>query len=77
MEKVLNTMPGEEKVKAQIALEINSGHEIAAKLKELYDSDRDKLSKYTKILYDQARLISGLGIDNPAELSNLRCELMV
>ena len=76
MEKVINAMPTDEKVKADLVLEINENHEIADKLKELYDSDKDMLSKYTKILYSQARLIEGLSIDNPTEISNLICEVI-
>ncbi|MCQ2480319.1 MAG: molecular chaperone HtpG, partial [Clostridia bacterium] len=77
MEKVLNTIPGEEKVKAQVALEINAEHPVAEKLKALYESDKDKLTDYAKILYSSARLIGGMQIDNPTELSNLICNLMV
>ena len=78
MEQVLNRMPnGEEAVKAQIVLEINASHAIADKLKSLYVYDRDKLASYAKILYAQARLIGGMSIDNPAELSSLVCDLMI
>lgn len=78
MEKVLNSMPGANgNVKAEVVLEVNKNHAICGKLKELFESDKDKLKKYTEILYSQACLISGKGIDNPAELSDLICELMV
>ncbi len=77
MEKVLNTLPGEEKVKAKIVLEINSEHAVAEKLKALYESDKDRLTDYAKILYSSARLIGGMPVDNPTELSNLICSLMV
>ena len=50
---------------------------IAESLKKLYFKDKDKLASYSKILYAQARLIGGMEIDNPTELSNLVCELMV
>ena len=76
MEKVLNSMPATDKVKAEIVLEINEKHPIAAKLEELYKNDKDVLQNYTKILYDQARLIEGLTIENPNELTNLVCDLM-
>ena len=76
MEKVINAMPTDEKIKADLVLEINENHEISSKLKELYDSDKEMLAKYTKILYSQARLIEGLSIDNPTEISNLICELI-
>ncbi len=76
MEKVINAMPNDEKVKADLVLEINENHDIALKLKELYDNDKELLSKYAKILYSQARLIEGLSIDNPTEISNLVCEII-
>ena len=79
MEKVLSKMPASEGMspKAQTVMEINKSHPIAAKLKELYETDKDKLAKYSKILYAQARLINGLALDNPSELSSLVCDLMI
>ena len=76
MEKTLNSLPNSQGVKAQTVLEINENHEIANKLKQLYKEDKEKLEKYTKILYAQARLIEGLNIENPTEISNLVCEIM-
>ncbi len=78
MEKVLNSLPqNENKVKAQKALELNPTHPIFEKLKTLYESDKDKLSDYTKLLYAQAQLIEGLPIEDPVEFANLVCSLMV
>ena len=77
MEKVLNAMPNNQNVKAEIVMEINENHEISKKLAALYkEKDFDNLEKYTKILYAQARLIEGLTIDNPTEISNLVCEVL-
>lgn len=78
MEKTLNSMPGGEdnKVKAQIVLEINAEHAIAEKLKCLYNEDKDALAKYAKILYAEACLIGGRTVENPAEHSTLICELL-
>ena len=76
MEKVINAMPTDQNVKAQKVLEINEEHPIANKLKELYKEDKDKLKDYTKILYSQARLIEGMTIENPTEISNLICDIM-
>ena len=76
MEKVLNSMPNGSSMKAELALEINRNHPIAEKLKTLFETDKDKLSKYAKILYAEACLISGKSIENPAEFSELVCELM-
>ncbi|MBP3310505.1 MAG: molecular chaperone HtpG [Ruminococcus sp.] len=77
MEKVLNSMPTDQKIKAQRVLEINPEHEIFGKLKALSETgDKDKLGKYAKLLYSQALLIEGMSIENPVEFSNLICELM-
>ena len=72
-----NTRDGQLFVKKWTAITANAEHPIAAKLKALYDSDKDKLHAYAKILYAQARLIGGMSIENPAELSSLVCDLMV
>ena len=76
MEKVINAMPTDEKINASLVLEINKDHEIVKKLEELYNSDKEKLKEYSKILYSQARLIEGLSIENPTEISNLICEYL-
>lgn len=76
MQKIMNSMPTGEEVKADIVLEINENHPIADKLKKLYEDDKDSLAAYTKILYNQARLIEGLSVENPTELTNLICDLM-
>lgn len=77
MEKVLNSMPTDQKVHAQRVLEINPEHEIFEKLSSAHKSgDNDKLGKYAKLLYNQALLIEGMIIENPVEFSNLICELM-
>ncbi len=76
MEKVINSMPNDQKVKAQTALEINDSHPIAQKIKDLYANDKEELKKYTKVLYSQARLIEGLPVENPTEISNLICEII-
>ena len=78
MEKVYNAMPsGGPKIRAELALEINSNHPIAEKIKALYLSDKDKLKSYAKILYTQARIIEGLPVENPTEYGDLICGLLV
>ena len=73
----MNSMPTNESINAQKVLEINSHHPIVKKLQDLYDNDKDELKKYSKVLYAQARLIEGLPIDNPTEITNLICDLLV
>ncbi len=75
MEKTLNAI-SEQKVNAELALEINENHPIANKIKELYEKDKDELKEYSKVLYAQARLIEGLTIENPTEISNIICNLI-
>ena len=77
MEKVINAMPTDETVKATTILEINEKHPIFEKLKNLYQENPEAVKEYSKILYAQARLIEGLPIDNPTELSNLICDHLV
>lgn len=76
MQKVINAMPNDENINAKIILEINDSHPIADKLKKLYKKDKKEFENYTKILYSQSRLIEGLSIENPTEISNLICELL-
>ena len=76
MEKTLNAMPNNQNVKAQTILEINESHPIAEKIKNLYDKDKEELKKYSKILYNGARLIEGLNIENPTEFSNMICDII-
>lgn len=76
MEKVINAMPTDEKIKATTILEINEKHAICQKLEKLYKEDKQALENYTKILYAQAKLIEGLPIENPTEISNLVCEIL-
>lgn len=78
MARVLSQLPGSEGMAlAQTVLEINMEHKIKDTLKNLFDSDKDKLAAYTEILYAQARLISGLEIKDPVKLSSQICDLLV
>ena len=79
MEQILNKMPGAEDqhIKAETVLEVNVDHPIAKKLEALFENDRETLKTYTKILYAQARLVGGMPLDNPSEVSDLVCGLMI
>ena len=76
MEKTMKNMPFDNGVTANKVLEINENHKIAKKIKDLYANDKEELKNYTKILYAEARLIEGLSIENPTEISNLICEYL-
>ncbi len=76
MEKVLNSMPNPDKVKAERVLEINGNHPVFETLKSLCESDPEKVKAYSELLYDQALLIEGLSIEDPVRFSNAVCALM-
>lgn len=76
MEKVINAMPTDEKINAEKVLEINMNHPIAEKLKNLFKDNQDDVKSYAKVLYAEARLIEGLSIENPTEISNLISEII-
>ncbi|MFB5661113.1 molecular chaperone HtpG [Alteribacillus sp. HJP-4] len=77
MEKILQQMPDQNQhVKADKVLEVNINHSIYQSLKGAYDNDKDKLSLYTNILYNQALLIEGLPVEDPVALTNDMCKVM-
>ncbi len=76
MEKILNALPNDHKIKADKVLEINSSHEVFKSLQDAYENDKDKLNLYTNLLYNQALLIEGLTIDDPLEFTNNICSIM-
>ncbi len=77
MEKVLNAMPtNTEKVKAARVLEINANHPIFAALTKAYAQDREKAAKLTDVLFAQASLIEGIGVDDPVAYANAVCSLI-
>jgi len=76
MEKVLNTMPGDNKVKAERVLEINASHPVFVSMQKLFESDQEKIKTYADLLYTQALLIEGMPIEDPVKFSNAICDLM-
>ncbi len=77
MEKAFNAMPNGDMIKANKVLEINTNHEVYNKLISLYESKKeDEVKNYTKVLYNMARLINGLSVDDANELTNIVCELI-
>lgn len=76
MEKILNSMPNNQNIKADKVLEININHDVFKSLKEAYESDKDKFKLYTDLLYNQALLIEGLAVSDPVEFTNNICKIM-
>lgn len=76
MEKILNSMPSDDKIKADKVLEINASHPVLDALKTAFASDKEKAKQYTELLYNQALLIEGLSIEDPVAFSNAICSLI-
>ena len=76
MEKVINAIPNDDKVKAERVLEINADHPVMEALSKKYESNPEEIGEYAELLYNQALLIEGLTIDDPVEFSNAICRLM-
>lgn len=77
MEKILNTMPNNQNIKADKILEININHNVFEALKDSYEKDQEKFVLFTNLLYNQALLIEGLQINDPVEFTNDICKLMI
>ena len=77
MEKVFGGIPNNgQTVKAQKVLEISAEHKILDTLKNLFESDKEKLKKYAIVLYEQARLLEGLNIESVSEFVSAMTEIM-
>ena len=77
MEKVLKNMPGNDGVKSEKILEINENHSVFAALKQtMADGNSEKLALYAGILYEQARLIEGLSVEDPIAYAKAVCSLL-
>jgi molecular chaperone HtpG len=74
MERVINSMPNGEKIFARRVLELNPDHDVFKTLAGLSD---DEISSYAKILYNQALLLEGMEIKDPAEFASLISKLMI
>lgn len=77
MEQVLRAMPMEEEIKAERVLEINASHQVMFVLSDAFAHDKEKLDKYTDLLYNQAMLMAGYELEDPVAFGNAICELMV
>ncbi|KAF5074373.1 Chaperone protein HtpG [anaerobic digester metagenome] len=76
MEMTLNTMPQGGDVKAKKVLEINKNHPVYEKLKAFYETDDAQFALYTELLYNQARLIAGLPLDDVVAFTKNISKLM-
>ncbi len=73
MEKVLSAMPQGGMAKAEKVLVLNPSHAVFAKLQA---AEGETFGKLANVLYNQARLIEGLPIEDPVAYANEVCELL-
>lgn len=74
MEKVLRNMPNtdaNQDIRAKKILQINREHKIYEKIKAMFESNQDGLKEVAKVLLDEAKLIEGLPIEDPAKFVEL------
>ena len=77
MEKVMNAMPNGGNVQAEKVLEVNTNHEVFAALQSAQSTDEAKFNLMTTVLYNQARLIEGLDIEDPVAFAQDVARLMI
>ena len=79
MERIMAQMPSGDMggLTATRVLEVNATHPVFEVLKAAQEAgDADKVKLYTEILYDQALLVNGLGIDDPTAYAQKIFSLM-
>lgn len=78
MEKVFKAMKSAAAfpVVAEKVLEINPDHKIFAKLKTLFDTDKDSLKEYAKVIYAAALVGEGMEIDKPDEFVSALTDIL-
>jgi len=77
MEKILKST-GQKTPDTKRVLELNTGHPVVAKLKELFDKDKksEVVNDYADLLFDMAIIGEGGKVENPAKFFKLVGELM-
>ena len=76
MEKYFKQVQPDSQTKAERVLELNPNHPVFTALQGLFDADKEKLTQYTELLYQQALLIAGFSIEDPVAYTNSICSLM-
>ncbi|MGL4952499.1 MAG: molecular chaperone HtpG, partial [Culicoidibacterales bacterium] len=70
MEKTLNAMPDGGNVQAEKVLELNPTHPLFTTLVNKFAQSPELLAPYANVLYNQARLLEGLPIEDPIAFAN-------
>ncbi len=78
MEKVFKSMKNASPVPvaAEKVLELNPGHKLFGKLKQLFENDKDKLKGYAKLLYAEALITEGMEIEKPDEFVSVLTDVL-
>ncbi len=79
MEKVLNAMPQDQHIRAERILELNPDHPVMETLRSAFsagEEKKDMVKTYADLLYNQALLISGLTVEDPATFAKEICSLI-
>ena len=75
MERYFTAVQPELGMKAKRILELNVDHAAFTALEQARATDPEKAKKYAEILFNQAKLIAGLPIDDPSGYTDLLCSL--
>ena len=75
MERYLNAMNSTMGAKARRILEVNLEHEAFRALEAAREADPARARKYCEVLYQQGRLIAGLGVEDPTAYTDLLVSL--
>ena len=71
MEADYRRLNPEADLKTHHVLEVNLAHPALSALNRARKSDPERAAAYAKVLYNQARLMAGLGIEDPGAYTDL------
>jgi molecular chaperone HtpG len=71
MERYLRSVQPDADARADRILELNAEHPVVRRMADLREAEPDKAKDYATVLYQQAKLMAGLPIDNPTAYSEL------
>ena len=77
MERYLQRMNPEMPAEFGKILELNPEHPAVQAMQSAVDSDPEKAQKYAKLLYNQAMIMAGIPLEDPAAYTELVCSLMI
>src|SRR5699024_6207444 len=77
MVKILQQRPDNRAIRADQILEVNVTHHVFQALEKANENgDTETVTLYTNLLYQQAKLIEGLPIEDPVAFTNDICKVM-